>query len=1040
MLEVSLAHLPNTQTYLRYPADVAGDPKDELAQTALAPSANKPAVEDLGRTATAPPGAKDAPAAPIGATLGRYRLERQLGEGGMGVVHAAFDPDLERRVALKVLRTTDGDDAQKQRLQREAKAMARLAHPNVVTVHEVGTVGGRDYVAMELVEGESLAEWLRSTKRPEAEILDAFLAAGRGLAAAHAAGMVHRDFKPHNVLRSKSGRIAVTDFGLAREANADPYAVTGAASPKSISAKLIAKATQTDHTPSTPLAGLTMTGAVLGTPAYMAPEQWAGGTVTPATDQFAFCVALWEALSGERPFRADTVEMLRRAVELGPAPLDDSKIPRRLRPILRRGLDPAPSKRWPSMDVLLAEMAPPKRPALALIGGGIAVVGAATVYVLATRSPPAPPEKPIVACPAPALDPATIKPTGEPLAVKVLTADLERWKTAREKACALEPVARVTRVTCLDRVLSRLDAVTHAIAKLDAKAQPVDIGRDLIDPAVCEKSPRLEPVSPLLAETIAIATRDKASLDPLDPAVVNALLEKVGGDPCAGAWANMMATQLPDPRVRERHMTDAEQLAERCGDDRVRAEVAIFSAAYAVERVAFGMPKTSQLKVAAAAVERVAQADLVADVDSLRLTHAFRADNLDEAIVRGDAAMAGYVARGRIAKQLEIGLHVNGLRELRAEPADLVRVRELRTEFIAIAKRELGARHPMTRKLERNAAWQVFTDGDYVTAQQRLLELRDDVPLARKRKMTVRVLQAGKPVAGALVAGGESVAGGGTLAAFPMPEAQLRTGTTGANGEVTLEVAQDGLVIAQLGDLRSRAAIIADSVTLELEPTSRIEGTVDLRGTPSSRVIVAVSDTRNDSSLARYEMIAPVRPDGTFVIEGVPRAKLQLFTAMRIASARSVTASDLVVTAPVMQGVKLAMPGMQRTVHVIVRSTAATSGGAQAYIVPGTIKSTTLDKFRFDGNTAIRIAKPATEKSPAGVRATVKPGDVVAALAAPPKGAATACAIGLPAEIDDVDIDRKIRDNLKKIEVRCTPIPEGSETIVVEVPPWPRLE
>ncbi|MCW5808761.1 MAG: serine/threonine protein kinase, partial [Deltaproteobacteria bacterium] len=267
---------------------MSGDPSDDLARTATdAGQGNAEGVAEVE---------------PVGATLGRYRLERELGAGGMGVVHAAFDPDLERRVALKVLRSRaqgrDETDAQR-RLLREARAMARLAHPNVVTVHEVGSANGRDFVAMELVEGETLADWLAAAPRSEEAIVEAFAAAGRGLAAAHGAGIVHRDFKPHNVLRGAGGRIVVTDFGLARSSG-EP----GSPGPAAAEAA--------------PLAEVTVTGNVLGTPAYMAPEQWDGGALTPATDQFAFCVALWEALAGERPFRADSVEQLRDEVRRGP--------------------------------------------------------------------------------------------------------------------------------------------------------------------------------------------------------------------------------------------------------------------------------------------------------------------------------------------------------------------------------------------------------------------------------------------------------------------------------------------------------------------------------------------------------------------------------------------------------------------------------------------------------------------------------------------------------------------------------------------------
>src|SRR5262249_42666209 len=146
-------------------------------------------------------------------------------------------------------------------------------------------------------------------RRTPAAILDAFFAAGRGLAAAHAAGIVHRDFKPHNVLRSHAGRIVVTDFGLAREAESQVPALD------------TILPVGTESSPRSALAGLTATGSLLGTPAYMAPEQWQGGAITPATDQFAFCVALWEALSGQRPYPGPTFDDLKSQVVRGPAAL-----------------------------------------------------------------------------------------------------------------------------------------------------------------------------------------------------------------------------------------------------------------------------------------------------------------------------------------------------------------------------------------------------------------------------------------------------------------------------------------------------------------------------------------------------------------------------------------------------------------------------------------------------------------------------------------------------------------------------------------------
>jgi len=305
-------------------------------------------TDALAQTATA--GASSTAIGGPRRELGRYRIERELGTGGMGVVYAAFDPDLERRVALKILRSGPTDEA-RSRLLREARAMAKLSHPNVVAVYEVGTHEGTDFVAMELVDGDSLATWLNQAKRGEREILDAMVAAGRGLAAAHGAGLVHRDFKPHNVLRARDGHIKVSDFGLARPAGAAPgEAPTGPV---------------TEPT-------LTATGSLLGTPAYMAPEQWRGGEVGPATDQFAFCVTLWEALAHERPFRGDTSEELRANVERGPRELDAGKLPRRLRELVRRGLELDARDRWPSMDALLAAIS--RRPRWPFALGALAAV------------------------------------------------------------------------------------------------------------------------------------------------------------------------------------------------------------------------------------------------------------------------------------------------------------------------------------------------------------------------------------------------------------------------------------------------------------------------------------------------------------------------------------------------------------------------------------------------------------------------------------------------------------------------------------------
>src|SRR5262245_37690244 len=206
----------------------------------------------------------------------------------MGVVYAAYDPELDRRVALKLLHAGGSVEARK-RLLREAQAMARLAHPNVIAVHDVGTWGDEVFVAMEFVEGPTLAERVRDEEPGWREVLDLYLQAGEGLAAAHVAGIVHRDFKPQNALVGRDGRVRVLDFGLARG--------TGALPPREAE-----EGPDSGAAPGLLVTPLTRSGSRMGTPAYMSPEQFEGLPADELSDQFSFCVALYEALYGERPF------------------------------------------------------------------------------------------------------------------------------------------------------------------------------------------------------------------------------------------------------------------------------------------------------------------------------------------------------------------------------------------------------------------------------------------------------------------------------------------------------------------------------------------------------------------------------------------------------------------------------------------------------------------------------------------------------------------------------------------------------------------
>jgi len=285
-----------------------------------------------------------------GMEFGRYRIVHRIGSGGMGTVYSAFDPTLDRTIALKVLHDkVEGADAE-QRLLREAQAMARLSHPNVVTVHDAGMENGRPYVAMECVEGYDLQTWLRRDKRGWREIVDQFVAAGDGLAAAHAAGLIHRDFKPGNVLVGNDGRIRVTDFGLARAAG------TRDSEPREISPETLTMPVA-DAESSSPLdTPLTQAGTVLGTPSYMAPEQALEGRADHRSDQYAFCVSMYVALFGRHPLGefSNLPEFISQleTEEVSP-PSTDHEVPTRIVTAIMRGLSRSPEDRFPDMDALL---------------------------------------------------------------------------------------------------------------------------------------------------------------------------------------------------------------------------------------------------------------------------------------------------------------------------------------------------------------------------------------------------------------------------------------------------------------------------------------------------------------------------------------------------------------------------------------------------------------------------------------------------------------------------------------------------------------
>lgn len=334
-----------------------------------------------------------------GDVIDRFSIVSEIGSGGMGRIYEALDPNLQRRVALKLLHE-QGSDTHRQRLLREAQALAQLDHPNVITVHEVGEHQSQLFIAMELVSGGTLKTWMATHPPGKSErqrrVAGLLAAAGRGLLAAHAAGLIHRDVKPSNILIGDDERPRVADFGIVRSlretpANAEATLGDREADPATL---LLDSASGT----------LTRSGASVGTPAYMAPEQFGHGEVGDAADQFSFCVTAWEALFGERPFEGATLGVLMGNVRENAISVPDTSLPDDLVRTLRRGLSFKPGQRHRSLGTIVEQLdafartgkSAPRSRRWPLYGVGVVtVVAAALAYQVVSKPSPCPSSAPL---------------------------------------------------------------------------------------------------------------------------------------------------------------------------------------------------------------------------------------------------------------------------------------------------------------------------------------------------------------------------------------------------------------------------------------------------------------------------------------------------------------------------------------------------------------------------------------------------------------------------------------------------------------------
>jgi serine/threonine protein kinase/tetratricopeptide (TPR) repeat protein len=628
------------------------DPVDSAATTAAADGSVGSLGSLLREVARTGPGEVDL--APGTLIAGQYRLGQPLGRGGMGVVYEASDERLHRTVAIKVGAARSASALA--RLEREAAALAKLAHPNVVVVHQVGEHDGRVFLAMEYVGGGTARTWLARQPRTWRAIVLLYAAAGDGLAAAHAAGLIHRDFKPDNLLVGDDDRPRVADFGLVRAILDDDGALTAAS----------------DGAPA-PTLTATRAGAIVGTPAYMPPEQLAGADLDARADQFAFCASLWEALYGARPFAGDTPEQVRAAISSSPPAVGDERrrirgVPRHVVAALRRGLRAERDARWPDLATLVRELRRDPgaaRRRLAWVGGGAALAAAIAVpLTLSAQRGPAP-------CgDGPTLIAAVWSPTRAAPLRKLLASEwsslaprldayARAWATSHRDACRATRVARSQsedlldrRMRCLARARTQLDAVLTALATPGAEARAGALGalELLPDLTVCadvaalakEVAPPADPAARArvdLAERLLATARaaelDRGHLDPVGKG------QRAVEAARASGWAPVVA----------RALTTHGNIAAEAGDDtaglaafREAATLALGAgadgaAAYALADLASGLALEDRpgeaalaLDLARALAAGTGDRYVVRRAESASVTVASRASRHDDAL------------------------------------------------------------------------------------------------------------------------------------------------------------------------------------------------------------------------------------------------------------------------------------------------------------------------------------------------------------------------------------------------------------------------
>jgi eukaryotic-like serine/threonine-protein kinase len=691
-----------------------------------------------------------------GDAIGRYIVLHRAGAGGMGEVYAAYDPELDRKVALKLLSTRGSadDPHASTRLLREAQALAKLSHPNVVAVYDVGTHEDRVFIAMEYIDGVTLQAWLAERARPWRTILATLLHAARALAAAHDAGIIHRDFKPGNVMittpQGLPGEIRVLDFGLARRLGSELEPISSSGELAVIEASQASRRMMLD---------LTRTGLVTGTPAYMAPEQFTGGVHDARTDQFAFCVTLHEALWHARPFEAADATALRDAVLAGRvrATPEHSAVPLRLRRPILRGLAVDPAERHPTMRALieaLEQAAVPRWRRALLPVAAFAVVAGVVVVATGSITGADPPCAGVEDRLVGAWDPArrtelaaAFTATGTPYAADVLRrveTGLDEyanaWVDRRRDACEATRV-RIEqseelldrRIACFDDRLRELGALTQQLAGADAAIveKAPDALSKLGDLRRCDASvvlgQRLAPPPPELAEAIAAARSELAGLEVIGLAgkyadalaKVEPIVERareLAYAPLLGeAMHQLGALQAAQGELAKGEATHLEALlvAEASGHDLLELKARLSLAA--TVGMLLGRPDDGRVhaRFAAAVAERIGPSHgLVGAVPLTEALVEFRAGNNSEAEAKMLVALAEREA-GRGPEHPEVASVLVNLGAIQVALGKYELAEHSFERARAIFEAAYGPKHPMVASTVNNLALALYKERRY---------------------------------------------------------------------------------------------------------------------------------------------------------------------------------------------------------------------------------------------------------------------------------------------------------------------------------------